>query len=868
MELNQIPQNPNNWGNVADLLNENSGKIEAETAKLNNATTKFKGYFSTSTALSAKWPSPIVGDTAWVGATYPGVVYRCNVPGEWLATTDVPPSNTVNLSEYATQDAVSNEFASVRSDLNGLNLTGSITANEYKYIGYTIPSGRTISNKSSIHLYICADASSANRVFVSSGASITLEFDVTHLFSSTSVDYNLEVENIVLLSETQILSDKKKRISRNNIGAVSDEDVEMEIRKNIASKNMVAADTLVSGYITTNGTIITSSAYYTSEFIRLNHGDIITISPQCLKIAEYNLDKTFISGTYQSDLGNNYTHTQVNDGYVRVTFMVSLGKYQIERGSIATSYTPYKLSLNDVLLGTKSTEQVRDITSDEVEFLTAQSDVETETLNVFGDISWESGRYLNDGTFDSNSYYKNTKLSATGGDSFTFISTLNILLATFWRNGAFIGSGGGSDKTVRVPANTDTIIVSFAASGSITGCTKTTFKRINNATESTFSTNYLNLTTATFDKLIKIDGTMIDGDSGCLVTDFIPVKAGEHLIIGDGFNISRYFRFVTAYNSAKIVVIEAGQEMAYGYNVPAGISYVRCSLSAPTVYADTRINKSNRLLNYEQYSYDVLPKGTMDRRMIEYDLKYRPLTSLGLIKPLAYRPLGTLSKAYFCLISDDGYEGVCTYSIPNIVIAKNVPMTFGIMKGSPCLQDTYLPTLVDAIQNHGCTIAQHGFTEFTKFTEDQLNAFFDSEKDYFDELGLELKGAICPAHTINEMVAAVCGQRFGVLRTGYHGNGNDVKGYMPNQYGWYMNSTKSNVYALDCYGIAVEPLQDHYAHIDYAKTHNMLIIGFFHEWGLDNQGGTQPHMQVEAIVDYALQQGLEFVTLDQIPELI
>lgn len=118
MELNQIPQNPNNWGNVADLLNENSGKIEAETAKLNNATTKFKGYFSTSTALSAKYPSPLVGDTAWVGATYPGVVYRCNVAGAWLATTDVPPSNTVNLSEYATQDAVSNEFASVRSDLS------------------------------------------------------------------------------------------------------------------------------------------------------------------------------------------------------------------------------------------------------------------------------------------------------------------------------------------------------------------------------------------------------------------------------------------------------------------------------------------------------------------------------------------------------------------------------------------------------------------------------------------------------------------------------------------------------------------------------------------------------------------------------
>ena len=76
------------------------------------------GCFSTSTSLSAKWPSPLVGDTAWVGETYPGVVYRCDVAGTWLATTDVPPSNTVNLSEYATQDAVSNEFVSVRSDLN------------------------------------------------------------------------------------------------------------------------------------------------------------------------------------------------------------------------------------------------------------------------------------------------------------------------------------------------------------------------------------------------------------------------------------------------------------------------------------------------------------------------------------------------------------------------------------------------------------------------------------------------------------------------------------------------------------------------------------------------------------------------------
>ena len=125
-ELSNVPLNPGKWSNAADIINENSSKINTEFIKLENATTKFKGFFTSLSQLQAAWPSPIVGDTAWVGETYPGVVYRCNVAGAWLATTDVPPSNTVNISEYATQDAVSNEFASVRSDLNEI---GSITEN-------------------------------------------------------------------------------------------------------------------------------------------------------------------------------------------------------------------------------------------------------------------------------------------------------------------------------------------------------------------------------------------------------------------------------------------------------------------------------------------------------------------------------------------------------------------------------------------------------------------------------------------------------------------------------------------------------------------------------------------------------------------
>ena len=223
--------------------------------------------------------------------------------------------------------------------------------------------------------------------------------------------------------------------------------------------------------------------------------------------------------------------------------------------------------------------------------------------------------------------------------------------------------------------------------------------------------------------------------------------------------------------------------------------------------------------------------------------------------------MGKLSKPYFCLISDDGYEGVATYSIP-MVTSKNIPMTFGIMKGSPVLQEPYLTTLKDAIENHGCTVAQHGFTRYTDYTEDQLNSFFDDEEEYFNSIGLEIKGAICPAHNISKLVSAVAGNRYGVLRTGYNGNGETDA--IITKYGWYFNGPKSNLYALDCINISTEPLTDQKSHVDYAVENNLLFIGFYHERELT----VEKKSQVEEIIDYAKEKGMTFCTLGQIPTLV
>lgn len=125
-EFNQIPLNPGNWGDVAGLLNENSNKIAAEFTKVENATTKFKGFFTSLAQLKAVWPSPLVGDTAWVGTTYPGTVHDV-VNGEWHDTTVAPPSNSVNLAEYS-RIASNEDFTGIKKMSRGLELKKGFVA--------------------------------------------------------------------------------------------------------------------------------------------------------------------------------------------------------------------------------------------------------------------------------------------------------------------------------------------------------------------------------------------------------------------------------------------------------------------------------------------------------------------------------------------------------------------------------------------------------------------------------------------------------------------------------------------------------------------------------------------------------------------
>lgn len=88
------------WDEASDSINNNFNKTKSELESVASVTKKFKGYFATPTLLNNAFASPSVGDYAWVGTPYPGVVYKCEVKGVWLATTNVPPTNTVDLNNY------------------------------------------------------------------------------------------------------------------------------------------------------------------------------------------------------------------------------------------------------------------------------------------------------------------------------------------------------------------------------------------------------------------------------------------------------------------------------------------------------------------------------------------------------------------------------------------------------------------------------------------------------------------------------------------------------------------------------------------------------------------------------------------------
>lgn len=111
MELNKIKQ-ISIWGETATDLNTNFGHIAQAITRLDNATTRNKGYYLTTDALNEAFPTAPNGSIAYVGGVFPFDIYRWDGT-KWEYSGDKGGSEEVNLANYTTQDDVKALLASM-----------------------------------------------------------------------------------------------------------------------------------------------------------------------------------------------------------------------------------------------------------------------------------------------------------------------------------------------------------------------------------------------------------------------------------------------------------------------------------------------------------------------------------------------------------------------------------------------------------------------------------------------------------------------------------------------------------------------------------------------------------------------------------
>ena len=363
---------------------------------------------------------------------------------------------------------------------------------------------------------------------------------------------------------------------------------------------------------------------------------------------------------------------------------------------------------------------------------------------------------------------------------------------------------------------------------------------------------------------------ILNTDAGCSYTGYIPVEQGDVVYAlqdGKRSGNGRMYR-VAPYDESLNVVSGEGQDITtYKYDVPSGVKYVIVSIFLEDYATGTFSINVGKMMPYDEYGVEELPKGVGENRTNILLLDKFPLETMPeyVAKAISYRPLTAPKKGYFCFVTDDGHADMVTYTIP-MVIDKQIPCTFAVFKNSACFATPeQTAVVVDAVQNHGCVIAQHGGINWTEYSEYGLNKFFDDEKVFWDSLGVEVKSAVYPSHYMSYPIMALVGGRFGVVRSGglgYDADGN-YGGMVRNWYDYFTSGAGSNLFGLSSYNVTTKSLATNQAAVDYAYANNTILICYIHE----NSLTTENKAILEGTIDYAKTKGLEFITLDQIPYL-
>lgn len=116
MELEQVKLQTT-WNDAAESINSNNLKIITEVTKLQSATYKNKGYFTSLTDLQSAYPSASSGSKAYVGTKYPYAIYLWQNEG-WVNSGQTGGEENVNLSQFYTKEETDSKITETATTLD------------------------------------------------------------------------------------------------------------------------------------------------------------------------------------------------------------------------------------------------------------------------------------------------------------------------------------------------------------------------------------------------------------------------------------------------------------------------------------------------------------------------------------------------------------------------------------------------------------------------------------------------------------------------------------------------------------------------------------------------------------------------------
>ena len=646
-----------------------------------------------------------------------------------------------------------------------------------------------------------------------------------------------------------------------------------ELNKEVFGKNTFTVDATAP-----------NPAYVTTEFF-VKKGDIFTIRLEAL---------TALSAIVMAaDASDNAIGGRILDG--------AMTQGQVIESTITATSNVYKMRFSFSVRGI-----LKVITTNQT--LRHDEDVKYDNIdsrvNLIEDVieGTESYDAIDEQNYDM---VENLEISTIHGDAYSYvrfkiINTHDVPLKFFlyYRNthlrsvlltaeGIMVEDRSVRDVTFVIPEDFVSVLYQGREVNRLTVQTITTLNPVlnNNISEIAISSNVLDISKLTANKFLRPDGTE-GADNTYSYTDYIPVKEGQVIVVSNDVAITSgtetqdvrplVIRFVAAYDYLKNIIESKGTDVAgYSYTVPFGVHYIRITAKTDVINVQgSRINNGGVILPYEPYWSGTRPTGVTENRENIKSLYDFPLTKLPtyIKNSLAYKPLCSLSKGYLCVTDDDGSIGLGTYTLP-MVIQKQVPVTFCLWKTSEILRDgneQYKNLLINAVNNHGCTVAQHGGLNWTDYNEKQLYDFFNEEKQYWDSLGLDVKAASIPSHFVNKTIEAVAGGYYGVVRCGYDGlNPDNSPNYEAIHTDYYACTPRTNIYCLPSVNVRSYDITKWRTIIDYVVDNKLLLNVYFHDFDfVETAEDYQARRELlEGFLDYA-KEHITMVNCSDIPRLV